>query len=67
MSRKKKIFLTIGAIILLPVLWWFVFGAGIPVVKHLLGFHRHHDVIIGGTPEEMYKWKQENLKENIND
>lgn len=49
MSKKKKISLVLVGIILLPILWWLIFGAGVPVIKNLLGIDRKEDVIIRNT------------------
>ena len=74
MNRKKKIVLGLGIIVLLPILWWFVFGGG--VVARQIFLYKYFDVEPPGdrshhlrmTKEEVEEWKKkQDLQENTND
>lgn len=68
-NTKTKFFLmTVSIIILLPFAWWFSFGAGVPVVKGMLGIGQYNDgshhlymteeqIKESMTPEQYENWK----------
>ena len=37
MKKRKKILVGVGLVFLLPILWWFLLGGGVPTVKMWLG------------------------------
>lgn len=67
-SKWKRVKWIVIGILLAPIFLWFIFGAGIPVTMQYLGLSKnYHDVILGGsTPEDMQRWKQENIRKSEN-
>ncbi|MET0105788.1 MAG: hypothetical protein ABW072_11715 [Sedimenticola sp.] len=67
MKSKKRTWMLVTLLTLsLPILWWFVFGAGVPVTKNLRDIGKVHDVIITAPHEQYEQRESRKLKQSEN-